>query len=155
MDLAWIPALAAAGGGALLSAAATDAWAGAKHGVLKIFGRDGQHTADAVARRLEEDAAAIEAAGVEERDAVRERLLPSWQTRLSDLLRDHPEAREELQAWADRVRAEVPADAQTWTQHVDARGHAHAYGAQGPAAKIEVHHHGTAAPGDTGEVVTD
>jgi hypothetical protein len=105
----WVAALAAAGGSALIGAAATDAWNSARDGVLALFGRGGDRRREVAAARLDADAAEIEAAGAGERDEVRARVLPGWQTRLADLLEEYPEAREELTAWVQRVLADLQA----------------------------------------------
>jgi hypothetical protein len=62
----------------------------------------------------------IEAASPAERDEVRARLLPAWQVWLADLLEEFPEAHEELAAWAERVRAQLPAAHASWVQNITA-----------------------------------
>jgi hypothetical protein len=108
----WVAALASAGGSALIGAAATDAWNSARDGVLALFGRSGDRRREVAAARLDADAAQIEAAPAAERDTVRARVLPGWQTRLADLLEEYPEAREELQAWVQRVLVDLRAGEQ-------------------------------------------
>ena len=116
----WIAAAAAAGGTALIGAAATDAWQTARSGVVKLFARGGKRRAELVRDRLDRDVAVIEAAGPVERDEVRAQLLPAWQLRLADLLEEFPDAREELGAWAEQVRALMPAAQASWVQNVTA-----------------------------------
>lgn len=130
MVLEWIAGAAAAGGTALIGAVATDVWEAARQGVVKLFGRGGQRRAELVAGRLDQDAAAIEAAGPGERDQVRARLLPGWQARLADLLEEFPDAREELDAWAQRVRAQLPPAQVAWVQNNTARDHGTVFAVQ-------------------------
>jgi hypothetical protein len=118
----WIAAAAAAGVKALIGAAATDAWQTARDGVVKLFARGGNRRAELVRDHLDRDVAEIEAAGPGERDEVRERLLPTWQVRLADLLEEFPDAREELSAWVEQVRAQLPAVQASWVQNVTASG---------------------------------
>jgi hypothetical protein len=127
----WVVALAAAGGSALIGAAATDAWQAARDGVLALFGRGGDRRREAAAARLDEDAAAVEAAAPGERDGVRAQLLPKWQTRLADLLEEYPEAREELQAWVQRVRDQLPPAQQSWVQNNTAQDRGTVFAVQG------------------------
>lgn len=81
-----------------------------------------------------------------ERDVVRERLVPDWQVRLSDLLEEHPELAEELRELTSRVQAQLPAVQQAWVQ---ARFEVHAgrdaYTA-GRDQTITHHHRGGTAP---------
>jgi hypothetical protein len=132
----WVAALAATGGSALIGAAATDAWQSARGGVLALFGRGGDRRRDAVAARLDADAAEIEAAPAGERDEVRARVLPGWQTRLADLLEEYPEAREDLTAWAQRVRDQLPAAQTSWVQNNTARDHGTVFAVQGGSQNI-------------------
>jgi hypothetical protein len=132
----WVAALAAAGGSALIGAAATDAWQSARDGVLALFGRGGDRRRDVAAARLDADAAQIEAAEVGERDEVRARILPGWQTRLGDLLEEYPEAREELTAWVQRVREQLPAPQAGWVQNNTARDHGMVFAVQGGSQHI-------------------
>jgi hypothetical protein len=139
----WVAALAAAGGSALIGAAATDAWASARDGVLALFGRGGDRRREVAAARLDADAAEIEAAEVGERDEVRARILPGWQTRLTDLLEEYPEAREELTAWVQQVRDQLPGEQAGWVQNNTARDHGTVFAVQGG----DQHIHQTPAAG--------
>lgn len=142
MVVEWIAAAAAAGGTALIGAAATDAWQTAREGVVKLFARGGKRRAELVRDRLDRDVAVIEAAGPGERDEVRAQLLPEWQMRLADLLEEFPDARDELRAWAEQVRAQLPAAQASWVQNNTAREHGTVFAVQhgsqsvyqGPAA---------------------
>jgi hypothetical protein len=120
MVAGWITGAASAGGTALIGAAATDAWQTARDGVVRLFARGGERRAELVRDHLDRDVAVIEAAGPGERDEVRARLLPAWQVRLADLLEEFPEAREELSAWAEQVRAQLPDVQASWVQNITA-----------------------------------
>jgi hypothetical protein len=120
MVVGWIAEAAAAGGTALIGAAATDAWQTARDGVVKLFARGGKRRAELIRDRLDRDAAVIEVAGPGERDEARAQLLPGWQVRLADLLEEFPDAREELSAWAEQVRAQLPAAQASWVQNITA-----------------------------------
>ncbi|MEU8335985.1 hypothetical protein [Micromonospora tulbaghiae] len=96
-----LSALAGAGGTALVGAVATDSWQLAKRGFVQLFGRGDQGQAAAVEGRLERTRSLVEAAPQDER--VRLEQQAAWTARLEDLLNDHPEAAEELQALMDQV----------------------------------------------------
>lgn len=109
MAAEWIPSLAALGAQALLGAAATDAWQGVKLGFARLFGRRGGVGSEVVSARLDAAAAEVEQADQADRERVRAALLPPWQTRLSDLLEEHPSVAEELRGMIEEVRAALPA----------------------------------------------
>ncbi|MBL7551005.1 hypothetical protein I6A60_24520 [Frankia sp. AgB1.9] len=99
-----------------MAAAATDAWTSAREGAVRLFARLGGHREDLAGEWLDEDAAAVEATSGAERERLRAALAPVWQVRLADLLAEFPEAAEELWAWAERTRAELPAAERSWAQ---------------------------------------
>jgi hypothetical protein len=79
----------------LVGAAATQTWNTTRTGFLRLFHRGGRH--DLAERRLDDTSGEIErAADPAERDRVRAELVSAWQTRLGDLLEEHPEAVTEL-----------------------------------------------------------
>jgi hypothetical protein len=120
MTAEWIMGLAQAGGVALMGAAATEAWSVAREGFVALFRRGDARRAESLGLVLDEDAATVAKAVSANRDEVRQWLLPGWQTRLVDLLREYPEAADELKAWMVRVERTLPAGHQTWTQSVTA-----------------------------------
>lgn len=117
----WIAPLAASGSGALIAAAATDAWQSARDGVLAVFGRTGHRRQEVAAGWLDDDAAAVEGVVPAERDRVREGLVPVWRVRLADLLAEFPEAGDELRAWVAGVQEALPREQRTWVQNNTAR----------------------------------
>ena len=116
----WITSLAATGGNALLAAAATDAWQTARDGVVRLFGCGGRRRRDLAAKWLDEDAAAVARTDPTERDQVRQQLIPAWQIRLADLLREYPDVEGELRTWANRVQERLPAQQKAWIQNISA-----------------------------------
>lgn len=120
MDLGWLMQLGAAGAAVLVQAAATDVWQVARAGFVRLFGR-GDRARKAVAeRRLDALAAEVEKAPPAQRDEVRQRLLPTWQTRLTDLLEDDPATADALRVLCDQLRARLPAPQQQWVQSITA-----------------------------------
>lgn len=137
----WVLALAASGGSALVGAAANEAWQAARSGVVGLFGQAGRRRQELVAGWADETASAVEGAPEEDREQVRERLAPVWATRLADLLEEYPEIGDEVRAWAERVRSDLPAPQQTWVHTYIARDNAHQYNA--PHGTINVTHRPT------------
>jgi hypothetical protein len=136
----WVLTLAAAGGSALVGAAANEAWHGARSGVVALFGRAGRRRQELAAGWADDTAAEVERAPEQDRDRVRERLVPVWATRLADLIEEHPEISEDLRAWAEQVRSGLPGPQQTWVHTYIARDHAHQYNA--PHGSITMTHQG-------------
>jgi hypothetical protein len=138
-----LAALAASGGTALVAAAATDAWQSARAGFARLF-THGERRHELIESRLDQTATEVECAI--EPDVVRDRLLPDWQIRLSDLLEERPDFAEELRALTSRVQAQLPAAQQAWVQ---ARFEVHAgrdaYTA-GRDLTITQHQHGGTTP---------
>ncbi|MGH3801534.1 MAG: hypothetical protein ACRDTD_15645 [Pseudonocardiaceae bacterium] len=138
-----LAALAASGGTALVAAAATDAWQSARAGFAQLFAH-GEKRQELVQARLDQTATEVERAA--EPDVVRERLLPDWQVRLSDLLEERPELAADLRELTRRVQAQLPAAQQAWVQaRFDVHAGRDAYAA-GRDQTITHHHHGGAAP---------
>lgn len=113
----WITPLAASGSAALVAAVATDAWQSARDGVVGLFGRAGRRRQELIEGWLDEDAATLAEAPPGERERLRGQVAPVWQVRLTDLLAEFPDAREEFRAWAERTRAALPAVDQVWVQN--------------------------------------
>jgi hypothetical protein len=132
----WIAPLAASGSGALIAAAATDAWQSARDGVLALFGRAGHRRQELAAGWLDDDAEAVEAVEPTERDRVREGLVPVWRVRLADLLAEYPEAGDELRSWAARVRDALPQEQRSWVQNNTARDGGTVFAVQGGTQHI-------------------
>jgi CTP:molybdopterin cytidylyltransferase MocA len=99
-------ALAALAGNTIVAAAVTDAFDGVRAAVARIFGRGAPDSR--VQRRLDETRQQMAAAAPGNLESARAAQLRQWQTRLADLLADHPEAAEELQTLIAEFRAAVP-----------------------------------------------
>ncbi|MFB8246187.1 hypothetical protein ACFC5X_14205 [Streptomyces sp. NPDC055952] len=107
-------AVAAAGGGAIVQAAGTDAWAGIRSGVARILGRGEAGREQAELERLDQTRAELESAGdgvgAERAQTV---LATRWQTRLEVLLEQLPEQERqqvaaEVQALVQQANAQAP-----------------------------------------------
>ncbi|MFG1954828.1 hypothetical protein [Micromonospora sp. NPDC048830] len=120
MDLGLLAQLGTTGALVLVQAAATDVWQLARAGFTRLLGR-GDREREAVAeRRLDALAAEVEQALPAQRDEVRRRLLPAWQTRLGDLMEEDPAAADALQVLRDELLARLPAPQQQWVQNITA-----------------------------------
>ncbi|MFE5482381.1 hypothetical protein [Streptomyces sp. NPDC056527] len=108
-------AVAAAGGGAIVQAAATDAWAGIRSGVARILGRGDTGREQAELERLDQTRAELESVGDGVgAERVQTVLVTRWQTRLEMLLEQLPEGERqqvaaELQALVEQARSQAPA----------------------------------------------
>ncbi|MFD3808999.1 hypothetical protein ACFWSF_24795 [Streptomyces sp. NPDC058611] len=134
-------ALVMAGASSIVAAMATSAWEGARERVVEVFRRRGDDGVAAIEAQLDADARLV----VDEEDAygTRQDLLRPWARRLAALLREHPEAAEELRRAVEEVAAALPRSEQHWTQNVTAHGGGTALGAQGPGSSVHIHRGGT------------
>src|SRR5580700_8546490 len=100
-----LTALAAVGGTAVVQAAGTDAWAGFRERVARIFGRGNAQRQQAELGCLDNTAAMLEEAAETELVHVRARQEGAWQSRFEALLEnlEEPEQRQV----ADELRALV------------------------------------------------
>ncbi|MBO4209666.1 hypothetical protein [Micromonospora echinofusca] len=132
----WLVVAAGAGGSALVGAAATDVWAAARTGVVRLFGRGGERRQELAGRWADETAAAVAGTPESERDAVRQQWAQTWQQRLIDLLDEYPEAADDLRAWTEAVRAGLPESQRAWVNTFVARDNAIQYNAPGGTMNI-------------------
>ncbi|MFF8679071.1 hypothetical protein ACF07W_17170 [Streptomyces sp. NPDC015140] len=137
--------LAMTGATTVVAAMATSVWEGTRDRVVDLFRRHDQARGAVLRAQLDGDAELVLEEGVDT-DGVRDDLVRPWARRLAALLRDHPEAAEELRALVEDSAS--PRGEGTWSQHVTARAGGAAFGAQGPGSSIHVHHHRPVA-GDT------
>ncbi|MEU0060475.1 hypothetical protein [Streptomyces sp. NPDC006334] len=84
-------ALAAAGGGAVVQAAGTDAWSALRGGVARVLGRGDAAREQGELERLDRTQAVLEAASEDEVERVRAAQAAVWQSRLELLLEELPE----------------------------------------------------------------
>ncbi|MFD3485648.1 hypothetical protein [Streptomyces sp. NPDC058665] len=137
--------LAMTGATTIVAAMATSMWESARGGVAALFRRRGDDEATAIAVQLDGDADLV--AGEDDTEGVREELIRPWARRLAALLREHPEAADELRRVVEEVAAGLPRTEQHWTQNVSAHSGGTAFGAQGPGSSVHIHRH--AAPGES------
>ncbi|MFI0038479.1 hypothetical protein ACH4NS_23720 [Streptomyces mutabilis] len=109
--------LAAAGGTALVGAAATDVWHTARTGFAHVLGRGEAGLEEIERGRLDRIAQDVEQTPEARRDDVRRRLEQRWTGRLETLLEEHPEAAEELRALVDDISSRLPQVTHTWVQN--------------------------------------
>ncbi|MGC4987311.1 hypothetical protein ACLQ18_43195 [Streptomyces sp. DT193] len=139
-----LAAVATAASTTLVAAMATDAWSAARSGVLRLFGRDDAPEQGALVALLESEAALVSEA--EDPEAARRQLAPAWQLRLEQFLHAHPEVADDVRELTRRLQDELPAQQRHWVQHVEARDHGQAFGAQG--GNVIVHQEPGAGRGD-------
>ncbi|ANJ05538.1 hypothetical protein [Streptomyces parvulus] len=139
-----LAAVATAASTTLVAAMATDAWGAARSGLLRLFRRGEGPEEGAMAALLESEAALV--AEAEDAEAARRQLAPAWRLRLEQFLRAHPEVADEVRELTRRLEDELPARERHWVQHVEARDHGQAFGAQG--GNVIVHQEPGAGRGD-------
>ncbi|WP_433357930.1 hypothetical protein ACQPYV_12735 [Micromonospora saelicesensis] len=120
MDLGWLAGLGASAAAVLVQAAATDVWQGARSGFARLLGRGDPRRETAAVWRLDALAAEVEQAPPAQRDQVRARLLPAWQTRLSDLVEEDPVTADGVRDLRDELVTRLPTAQQQWIQHITA-----------------------------------
>jgi hypothetical protein len=101
--------LASLAGRTVVAAAATDAWGTVRRGFARLLGRGDSGRTELAERRLEqtwEDLAGVPAAELEQ---AQSQLSVTWQTRLLDLLEEHPETAADLRALVEQIQARLPA----------------------------------------------
>ncbi|WP_410646460.1 hypothetical protein [Amycolatopsis sp. cmx-4-54] len=99
-------ALAAAGGTALVEAAATDAWTKTKERFARFLGRGDQQQALVVEGRLERTHTELLPLTGAELQRAREVRATEWATRLRDVLEEHPESADELRGVVEQSKAD-------------------------------------------------
>jgi hypothetical protein len=101
--------VAAVAGQAIVTAAATDAWESVKRRFARLVGQGDQARTDLAERRLEQAREELAGTAVDQLELVENRVAAAWQTRLLDVLEEHPEIAGELRALVDEFRAQLPA----------------------------------------------
>jgi hypothetical protein len=91
-------ALASLAGRTVVGAAVTDAWESAKQGFARVLGRGDPERARRVEDRLEQTREQLQGGSGPELERARAQLEAAWQTRLVDLLEEHPEVAGDLRA---------------------------------------------------------
>ncbi|MET8481863.1 hypothetical protein ABZV68_32520 [Streptomyces clavifer] len=115
-----LAALALSGGTTLVAAMATEAWLVTRTGAARLFRRRSEGTAaepeggaraafeEEFGARLDGDNALVLRASGGDVDRVRQALATVWEVRIRELLREHPDAVEELTALIAEVQAALP-----------------------------------------------
>ena len=88
----WLMALASQAGNAIVAAAATDAWEGARGRVARLFGRSGQDKADLADRQLQDTRAELAGLTSTDLEQARSALAQLWANRIERLLEGDPGA---------------------------------------------------------------
>ncbi|CAM5302004.1 hypothetical protein AB0F92_22755 [Kitasatospora aureofaciens] len=112
--------LAAAGGTAVVSAAATDIWQATKGKVARLFGRGDDRDEQRVSVQLDRIPMELDQAAEPQQERVRAALRDRWTVKLTELLEENPELEDDLRALVEEVRAAVPAAQQTFVQNNNA-----------------------------------
>jgi hypothetical protein len=114
--------LASLAGRTVVGAAATDAWETAKQGFARLLGRGDLSRTELAERRLDQTHKELAGVPAAELEMTQSQLTASWQTRLTDMLEEHPETAADLRALIEQVQAQLPA------RGVSAAGHGLAAG---------------------------
>jgi hypothetical protein len=99
--------LASLAGRTVAAAAATDAWESVKRRFARLLGRDDAARADVMERRLEQAREDLRGVPADQLEQARALVAVAWQTRLLDVLDEHPEMAAELRALVDEVRLQL------------------------------------------------
>lgn len=94
-------ALAAAGGAAMVGAAATDLWQFAKSGVARLSGRDDPARAAVVEQELEQGRTEVLAEGPDSQRSTDQQT--AWTRSLEGLLREHPDATDDRRRLIEQI----------------------------------------------------
>jgi hypothetical protein len=139
-------ALAGLAGQGVVAAAMTDAWGSAKHGFARLLGRGDPAGEERAAVRLEETRQQLIAVPAGELEQARGRAAAAWQTRLEDLLDEHPDAAGDLRALVEEAQSRLPAGAVTASGHGLAAGGDVAITSSGSGVAAGVFHGNVAPP---------
>lgn len=91
----------------VVTAVATDAWEAVKRGFARLLGRGDLSRTELAERRLEQVREDLTGAPGDELEGVRDRQIATWQTRLLDVLEEHPEITDELRALVNDLQTRM------------------------------------------------
>jgi hypothetical protein len=111
-----LASLAAISATTLVAAMTTDAWQASRTGILRLFGRAGQHRQEVAEAQLDRHAQLV--AHADDPDEARERLAGAWTLELENLLAEHPGTATELRSLVTHIKESLPAAQQAWVQTV-------------------------------------
>jgi hypothetical protein len=109
--------LAKTGGIALTGALATGVFQFARAGIARLFARLGSDRQTNIEAQLDEDHELVTQAETTDRDAVRNDLAPAWGRRLGKLLKDLPDAAQDLQDVVKQTLTDLPEAQRQWVQN--------------------------------------
>jgi hypothetical protein len=121
-----LTALAAAGGTAVVSAMATDAWGAVRTRTARLFGRGDKKREAAAEERLNRAREEMAKLSGAELDQASARQQAAWSARLADLLEDHPETETELRALVEYAQSQMTHSRSTGHVQQHVVGHDHA-----------------------------
>jgi hypothetical protein len=140
-------ALASLAGRTVVASAATDAWAVAKKGIARLLGRGDPQQTELAERRLDQTRDQLAALPAAELTNAQAQLETVWQTRLLDLLEEHPETAAVLQALVEQIKAQLPVGMVSASGHGVAAGRdVNIIGLGGGVAAAAIH--GNVTPGN-------
>ncbi len=114
--------LASLAGRTVVAAAVTDAWVTAKRGFARMLGQGDPMRTELAERRLEQTREQLGGVPAAELERAQSQLETIWQTRLLDLLEEHPEMAADLQALVEQIQAQLPAGMASAAGHGVAAG---------------------------------
>lgn len=141
--------LAEAAGQAVVTAAATDAWAKFKAGIVRLLGCGDKEKAATAERRLEDTRRELAETGSAELAAAQTRLAIAWQTRLADLLEDDPGRSADLRVLVGQVQAAMSGGTAAAAGHGVAAGRDVNITASGDGVAAGTIHGDVSPPGPT------
>jgi multidrug resistance efflux pump len=131
----------------LVSAAATDTWTTTKRGFARLLGRGDRQQTEVAERRLEATCEELVNVPSAELKQTRAQAETTWQTRLMDLLEEHPEMAPSLRALVEQAQVELSAvDVAAAGQGVAAGRDVVVSASGGGVAAVTIH--GNVAPGN-------
>jgi hypothetical protein len=142
-------ALAALAGNTIVTAATTDAWEAARRKFARLLGRGDSKKEQLADKRLEETRQQLAGMTGEELEQAQVELARAWQVRMADLLEEDPGVEPELRAVIDEVRAQLPAEVVSATNHSVAAGRDVNISASQGGLAAGVIHGDVAPPGPT------
>jgi hypothetical protein len=145
-----VAALAMTGATTVVAAMATDGWSTARARMAGLFRRADDVQRAALEGQLDVHAALV--ASSDDAEAARQDLVPVWRLQLAALLRQHPDAAEELQLLVREIQEQLPSAQQVWQQRQTniARDHGQVFASLGGNVIV---HHGPAKPPPAPSVV--
>ena len=137
-------ALASLAGNAVVAAASTDAWEGARRGIAKLLGRGDPDKTRLAERRLAKTRDQLTRVTGTDGERARSALAAQWAAWLADLLAEHPDAEADLRVLVEEVNVAVTA-----ADHSLAAGGDVSIIASGSGIAAGVIHGPVAGPGGT------